>query len=46
MMRGFHILLILALLAVAAGACKNSNNVLRNPDSDYAPSAHLPTNAL
>ena len=45
MARILHVLVLVALVSAAAAACKNSNNVLRDPNSNYDPSTNLQTNA-
>ncbi|HKV83663.1 MAG TPA: hypothetical protein VJN88_03855 [Ktedonobacterales bacterium] len=41
MTRVLHILMLVALVAAGAAACKNSDNTLKNPNSTYDPSQDM-----
>ncbi len=48
MARVLHILMLVGLITIGTAACKGSDeseNTLKNPNSNYDPSANLPTNA-
>ena len=41
MTRFLQIVMLTALVAIGAAACKNSNNTLRDPNSTYDPNQDL-----
>jgi hypothetical protein len=46
MTRLLHILMLTALVAIGAGACKNSNNVLKDPNSTYSPTDEMGSSSV